>query len=81
MSDTTPKPNPEMFRPLKKGFEKLTEEAQKGGDALKALNDSIPTNKQQGVRRPFVRREHLTQRPFVSPEMANLRQQITPRKK
>lgn len=72
----TPKPNPAMFPPLKQGFEKIGEEAKKGGEALKNLEDAIPQNKQQGPRRPFVRREHLTQRPFVNPQLAALRGQL-----
>lgn len=58
-----PKPNASMF-PARKGFERIGEEATKAGEALKALGETIPANKQQGPRKPFVRPEHLTQRPF-----------------
>lgn len=69
-----PKPNPTMFAKAKKGFEKLGEEAQKGGEALKKLEETIPQNKEQGPRKPaFVRREHLTQRPFNDPKLHTLR--------
>lgn len=68
----TPKPNASMF--ARKGFEKLGEEAEKGAEALKSLTESMPQNKEQGPRKPpFVRREHLTQRPFNDPKLHTLR--------
>lgn len=68
----TPKPSASMF-PAKKGFEQIGVEAQKGGEALKKLTDALPQNKEQGPRTPFVRREHLTQRPFNNPALHTLR--------
>lgn len=65
MSDTTPKPHPP-----KKGFEKLGTAATEAGTALKKLSDTM---EQAPKRPPFVRKEHLTQRPFINPALVSLR--------
>lgn len=71
MSDSSPKPNAAMF--AKKGFEKIGEAATDAGKQLEKLAEVLPQNKEQGVKRPFVRRDHLTQRPFLNPDLINLR--------
>lgn len=73
MSTETPKPNPQMFGRAKNGFAKIGEEADKAGAALAKLSEAIPQNKKQGPRVPFERKEHLTQRPFLRPEIIGLR--------
>jgi len=67
MTDETPKPTPAIMA-AKKGFERITVEAEKGGEALKKLNESIKQNKVQGPRKP-----HLTHRPFLNPGIITLR--------
>lgn len=56
-----PKPGP------RKGYEKIAVAAQDAGKQLDVLKEAMPQNKEQGPRKPFVRKEHLTQRPFRGP--------------